>query len=183
MIRIFDIVFAFFGLLIFTPLMVLIFLIGYLDNGSPIFIQKRLGRHEVPFKLFKFRSMHISTISKATHLVDPKSVTRFGKLLRKTKMDEIPQLWNVLIGDMSFVGPRPCLLNQSQLIEERRKRNLFDIRPGITGLAQTSGVDMSDPVTLSLFDHNMVKSLNLKSYLMFILKTILGKGFGDRVKN
>uniref|UniRef100_UPI00404AF43C sugar transferase n=1 Tax=Flavobacterium sp. TaxID=239 RepID=UPI00404AF43C len=121
MIRFFDVLFSFLGLIILSPLIFLIFLIGFFDIGSPLFLQKRVGVNQKSFELLKFRSMHIDSPSVATHLVSVNSITPFGRVLRKSKMDELPQLWNVLVGDMSLVGPRPNLLNQTELIEEREK--------------------------------------------------------------
>ena len=107
----------------------------------------------------------------ATHLVDKCSLPKYGIFLRKTKIDELPQLFNVLKGDMSLVGPRPCLLNQKKLIAERKKKNIFKIRPGITGLAQIKKVDMSKPEKLSQLDYEMIKKFNLIGYFKYIILT------------
>ena len=125
--------------------------------------------------------MKIGTESCATHLVDSNKITKIGRILRKTKLDEIPQLLNVLKGEMSFVGPRPCLPNQIDLIETRKKYNLYRYVPGITGLSQIKGIDMSNPVLLSKTDHKMMRNLSLLKYFYYILLTLLGSGFGDRV--
>jgi lipopolysaccharide/colanic/teichoic acid biosynthesis glycosyltransferase len=101
--------------------------------------------------------------------------------LRRTKLDELPQAWNVLVGDMSFVGPRPCLPSQGELIAAREHLNVFSVRPGITGLAQLSGVDMSTPQLLADLDATLVQSLDLNTYLRCIALTFLGKGSGDPV--
>ena len=126
--------------------------------------------------------MNIGTGNYATHLVDPKSISMIGKLLRKTKIDELPQLWNVLKGEMSIVGPRPCLISQKELINARLKFNIYNVRPGITGLAQISGIDMSDPILLAQTERKMLNNFNLFSYFYYILLTIFGLGLGDRVK-
>ena len=97
----------------------------------------------------------------------------FGKFLRRTKLDELPQLFNVLYGNMSLVGPRPCLLNQKKLISERKKRGVFKVKPGITGLAQISGISMETPTLLSKIDLKMIKKMNLFYYFYYIFKTIL----------
>ncbi|CSD35474.1 Lipid carrier : UDP-N-acetylgalactosaminyltransferase [Vibrio cholerae] len=123
-----------------------------------------------------------NTASVATHLVGASSVTRLGQFLRKTKLDELPQLINVLKGEMSLVGPRPCLFNQQDLIAERESRGVFTVLPGITGLAQVNEVDMSTPVKLAELDQQMIQTLNLKNYFTYIIQTVLGKGAGDRVK-
>ena len=97
-------------------------------------------------------------------------------------MDELPQLFNVLLGHMSLVGPRPCLSSQKELIEERNQRGVFKIRPGITGLAQINGIDMSTPRKLARYDALMINSMTLRLYAKLIISTILGQGHGDRVK-
>jgi lipopolysaccharide/colanic/teichoic acid biosynthesis glycosyltransferase len=126
--------------------------------------------------------MRRGTASVATHLADASAVTPFGRFLRRTKLDELPQLWNVLIGDMSLVGPRPCLLNQQNLIAERTARQLFNVRPGITGLAQVRGIDMSSPSLLAETDAQMIQTLSLRSYFKYIFLTVGGQGAGDRIK-
>ena len=112
MIRFFDILFTLFGLVFLSPLLIVLWFVGLLDNGSPLFFQKRVGRNLKSFLLIKFRTMPIKTKSAGTHLIKNIQFSFFGYFLRKTKLDEIPQLLNVLFGDMSIVGPRPCLLNQ-----------------------------------------------------------------------
>lgn len=183
MIRIFDIFFSFFGLLILSPVILLLLIIGFFDTGSPLFRQERVGVNQEPFHLLKFRSMHINTQGIATHLVQVSAITKWGSFLRKSKLDELPQLFNVLMGDMSFVGPRPNLFNQIELIEERGKRGVYSVRPGITGLAQIQKIDMSTPQILSETDAKMITHLNIWYYLKYIFLTVSGKGFGDRVKS
>ncbi|NMZ69256.1 Sugar transferase involved in LPS biosynthesis (colanic, teichoic acid) [Pseudomonas peli] len=181
MIRFFDVVFSLLGLLVGAPVLVLLTLVGLFDTGSPIFRQVRVGRHQQPFTLLKFRTMAIDTASVATHLASSASVTRFGHFLRKTKLDELPQLWNVLKGDMSLVGPRPGLFNQTELTTERAERHVFDVRPGITGLAQVSGIDMSTPALLAEIDKKMIETLTLAYYFKYIVMTVVGQGAGDRI--
>ncbi len=183
MIRLFDIAFATIGLVFGLPLFVLILVVGFFDTGSPLFLQERVGRHKKPFTLVKFRTMGKGTASVASHLASASSITRFGHFLRRTKLDELPQLWNVLKGEMSLVGPRPCLFNQEELIQEREKRGVLAARPGITGLAQVNEIDMSTPVLLAETDAKMLKSLGLKDYFRYILQTVVGKGSGDRVRH
>jgi len=182
MIRALDLLLSVIGLVLAIPLLILLTIVGLFDTGSPFFLQSRVGRNQVPFTLIKFRTMKLNTASVATHLADSASITRFGNFLRKTKLDELPQLWNVLKGDMSLVGPRPCLFNQKDLITEREQRNVFDARPGITGLAQVNDIDMSTPELLAETDEKMLRSLNIKTYFNYILLTLLGKGAGDRVR-
>ncbi len=180
--RIFDIVFSFFGLLILSPLIFLLLIIGVFDTGSPLFRQERVGMNQKPFQLLKFRSMHVNTQAVATHLVQVSAITKWGSFLRTSKLDELPQLFNVLMGDMSFVGPRPNLINQLELIEERGKRGVYSIRPGITGLAQIQKIDMSTPKRLAETDAKMIDHLNVWYYFKYIFLTVFGKGFGDRVR-
>ncbi len=106
----------------------------------------------------------------------------FGAFLRKTKLDELPQLINVLMGSMSLVGPRPNLFNQTELIEERDKLGVYDVTPGITGLSQINEIDMSTPKKLAEKDAEMIKNYNLSNYFRYIFATVGGKGQGDRVK-
>lgn len=183
MIRILDAFFALIGLIIFSPLLVLLFFVGFfLDSGSPLFFQQRVGRRKALFTLVKFRTMRKNTAHVATHLAAESSVTPFGKFLRRTKLDELPQLWNVLKGDMSLVGPRPCLESQHELIEAREKLNVFSVRPGITGLAQVNDIDMSTPELLAETDAKMIASFSVKQYFYLIFLTLIGKGAGDRIR-
>jgi len=182
MIRFLDIVFAGVGLIVTLPLMALLYLVGFFDTGAPLFCQKRVGRFQQPFTLVKFRTMRPDTQSVATHLANPSAVTPLGALFRRTKLDELPQLWNVLKGEMSLVGPRPCLFNQTELIEERAARGVFSVRPGITGLAQINGIDMSTPRLLAETDAQMLKGLGLAAYFTYIIKTVTGAGRGDRIR-
>jgi O-antigen biosynthesis protein WbqP len=181
MTRFFDIVFSFLGLFILSPIILLLILIGFFDSGYPFFRQLRLGINKRKFYLIKFRSMHINTKDVATHLVQISAITKWGFFLRKSKFDELPQLYNVLIGEMSFVGPRPNLINQLELIEEREKRGVYTIRPGITGLAQINKIDMSTPKLLAETDALMISKLNFFYYFKYIFLTLFGKGFGDRI--
>ena len=131
-----------------------------------------MGRNQRAFTLVKFRTMKVGTQSVATHLAPAASTTRLGSFLRKTKLDELPQLWNVLKGDMSLVGPRPNLFNQYELIEQRQLRDVYQGRPGITGLAQVRGIDMSQPEKLAITDANMLANMNVFNYFKYILQTL-----------
>jgi len=172
MIRFFDVLFSLIGLVFLSPLLILIFIICLFDNGSPIFIQKRIGYNLRSFSLIKFRTMPIGVKSAGTHLIKNIKFTSFGYFLRKTKIDEIQQLLNVFLENMSLVGPRPCLLNQKKLISERKKRSVFEVRPGITGLAQISKINMKTPTLLARTDQKMIKSMSLYNYFYYIFKTI-----------
>ena len=182
MTRVFDFLFSFLGLVVLSPIMVVLIVLGWMDTGSPFFFQERVGRGAKPFLLVKFRSMRRDTQSVATHLVNANMVTRWGRILRKTKMDELPQLWNVLVGDMSFVGPRPNLYNQTELIREREEKDVYRVRPGITGLAQVNKIDMSTPALLAKTDEKMILNFSILDYFRLIFRTLLGAGFGDRVR-
>ncbi|WP_281213301.1 sugar transferase [Shewanella insulae] len=182
MIRVLDFFAAFFGLLVLSPILLIVTIIGMFDTGSPIFVQERVGRSKKPFKLIKFRTMSVETQSVASHLASNSSITKLGKFLRKTKIDELPQLINVVKGEMSLVGPRPNLFNQEELIKERDALGVYDVLPGITGLAQIQNIDMSTPVLLAKTDKLMIDSLNVKDYLKYIMMTVTGSGSGDAVK-
>ena len=182
MTRVFDIVLSLAGLVLGSAVFVLLWVLGWLDTKSPLFRQERVGRHQKPFILVKFRTMRPNTASVATHLADASAVTNLGYFLRRSKLDELPQLWNVLKGEMSLVGPRPCLFNQTELIQERAARGVFDARPGITGLAQINGIDMSTPRLLAETDARMLRELGLAAYFSYILKTVIGAGRGDRIR-
>jgi O-antigen biosynthesis protein WbqP len=182
MLRLFDFLFSLVGLLLGFPVLFVIYVIGFFDTGSPLFLQERVGRNQKPFTLVKFRTMRLDTASVASHLADASAITPLGAFLRRTKLDELPQLWNVLKGEMSLAGPRPCLFNQVELINERAARAVFDVRPGITGLAQVSNIDMSTPKLLAEIDARMLKELTVSAYFKYIFMTVGGKGAGDRVR-
>lgn len=179
MLRLFDILFSLLGLLFGSPIFLSVYIIGLFDTGSPIFRQERVGRYQNPFVLVKFRTMRVGTVSVASHLADVDAITRLGAFLRRTKLDELPQLWNVLKGDMSLVGPRPGLFNQKELLHARQEKGVLNVRPGITGLAQVSGIDMSTPELLAETDAKMIKEMSVVQYLRLIMKTVLGRGRGD----
>ena len=182
MTRLFDVILSLLGLVLGAPVLAVLWVLGWFDTGAPLFRQERVGRHQKQFTLVKFRTMNPNTVSVATHLADASAVTKLGHFLRRTKLDELPQLWNVFKGDMSLVGPRPCLFTQQELIKERALRGIFVVRPGITGLAQISGIDMSTPELLAETDARMLKSLGVRTYFSYIIKTVTGAGRGDRIR-
>ncbi len=181
MIRFFDVIVSLISLIILSPILTFLFFVGFFDTGKPMFCQVRVGRNCKPFKLVKFRTMKIGTAQVSSHLADRAAITSWGRILRRVKLDELPQLWNVLIGDMSLVGPRPCLFNQTDLYVARLAAGVFYVRPGITGFSQILGLDMSNPKTLTEMDLRMVKELNLRNYIKCILKTLAGAGVGDAI--
>lgn len=154
-----------------------------LDSKGPIlFRQIRVGINEQPFTIFKFRTMHYDMDDRASHEASKSMITRVGRILRLTKLDEMPQILNVLEGSMSFVGPRPCLYSQDRLIQLRRQKNVFECRPGITGPAQLRGIDMSNPEKLSTIDAEYCQNISIRDDVAIIVRTILGQGRGDAVQ-
>jgi len=151
-------------------------------SGTPLFRQERVGLGQTSFVLWKLRSMSKGTRTLGSHEVDARAVTRVGRVIRRLKIDELPQIWNVLRGDMSFVGPRPCLPIQSDLIAEREARGVFAARPGITGLAQLRGIDMSTPRRLAQVDAEYLQSRSLVGDIRLILGTFAGRGRGDAAR-
>lgn len=181
--RILETVLSALGLVLCLPLLLFSILAIRLNSpGAAIFRQTRVGREQQPFVLYKLRTMSTGTVQAGTHEVSAASVTAVGKFLRATKLDELPQLWNVVKGEMSLVGPRPCLPVQVELVEEREKRGVFAILPGITGLAQVEGIDMSDPVKLAERDSDYVGDKSFALDLRILLATVTGKGNGDRIR-
>ena len=150
-----------------------------LDPGPVFFVQDRIGRNKRKFRCYQLRTMRPGTPVGASHLVGDAQVTHVGRMLRRTKLDELPQLLNVLRGEMSIVGPRPGLPIQAELIEARDARGVYSVRPGITGLAQIGGVDMSDPERLAKIDRQYIDRQSLMLDLDIMLKTLIGQGRGD----
>ena len=171
MIRFFDIYISIICIIIFIPLLIILFLFGLLDSSSPLFFQLRLGRNKKKFRIIKFRPMLINTESLSSHLIDERYITKYGRFLRKYKLDELPQLFNVLLGSMSLVGPRPNLLNQFELIKEREMLGVYKVRPGITGLAQIKKIDMSNPKLLAKTDFKMIENFKIFTYFKLIFST------------
>lgn len=143
--RLIDILLSALGLVLFLWLYIIIAVIIFIDDPGPVmFKQKRIGKGKSYFQLHKFRSMKMSTPHDIpTHMLDnpEQYITRVGRFLRKSSLDELPQVWDIFIGKMSIIGPRPALWNQDDLISERDKYGANDVRPGLTGLAQISGRD------------------------------------------
>ena len=178
MYRTIDIILSIIGLAIGIPLILIVCFL----QSKPIYIQQRVGRHQRLFHLIKLRTMHIATKTAPSHMVEGKKITKLGKFLRSSKIDEIPQLINVLKGDMSLVGPRPCLPTQHELITYRAEKNIFSVRPGITGLSQVRGIDMSTPKELANSDYEMLRNFSIKMYIYCILNTFRKKALTDRVR-
>ena len=175
--RIFDIFLSLLSIIILFLPMCVIAIIIKIDSKGPIFFkQERIGKNKRIFKILKFRSMYIDTDPNApTHkLGDPsKHITKIGSFIRKTSIDELPQLFNILAGSMSFVGPRPALWNQYDLIEERDKYCANDVKPGLTGFAQISGRDELEIPIKAKLDGEYVRRRGLLFDLMIFLKTFI----------
>lgn len=173
------------GLLVFVTLgwlMALLIVAVRRDSpGRGIFAQVRVGQGERPVTVYKLRTMTVGTAHAATHEIGAAAVTRLGRALRKYKIDELPQAWNLVRGDLALVGPRPCLPTQTELVEQRRHYGIFGAKPGITGLAQVNDIDMSDPEKLALWDSDYLALQGLVLDWQILLMTFVGKGRGDRV--
>lgn len=182
--RLFDLSASALLLLVAWPFMLVIALVvRQTSEGPAIFSQTRVGRNETSFRCLKFRTMAQGTPNVSSHHASDAWITPVGAILRRFKLDELPQLFNVIRGEMSLVGPRPCLPVQSELIAERRKRGVFTIRPGITGIAQLAGIDMSEPQRLAIADSDYVRNHSLAGDIVILLRTALGKGSGDAAKS
>lgn len=158
------------------------FLIWLDDRANPFFIQVRLGRDEKAFRLVKLRTMRVGTGDRPSHEAGRQNITRVGALLRRTKLDELPQLWNVLRGDMSFVGPRPGLPSQIELADSRRRHGVHRLVPGITGVSQVRGLDMSTPERLAETDALYLRHWSMKRDMDLLVQTAMGGGRGDAVR-
>lgn len=156
-------------------------LVRLTSEGPALFRQERVGKGRRPFFCLKLRTMKVGTQQAGTHEIGADAVTTIGAILRKSKLDELPQLINVLRGEMSFVGPRPCLVSQEELIREREARGVYELLPGITGWSQVRGIDMSNPLRLAESDAEYVRNRSLKLDLMILWRTATGRGFGDHV--
>jgi lipopolysaccharide/colanic/teichoic acid biosynthesis glycosyltransferase len=167
-------------ILFFWLFILLYFVIRLTSAGPAIFAQARVGRHGKAFTCYKFRTMIIGTVQAASHEVGQSSITPVGGFLRRTKLDELPQVVNILCGQISLVGPRPCLPVQAELIEQRTQRGVFAVKPGITGWAQIHDIDMSDPARLAKWDESYIAQRGIIREIAIILRTFIGGGRGDR---
>lgn len=180
--RTFDLLVSAFGLIVLAPVMLVIaWLVSRSSPGGALFVQARVGKSEQLFDCYKFRTMAKGAPVAGSHEVSGSWITPIGRRLRSLKLDELPQLFNVLRGDMSLVGPRPCLPNQAEVIAARRAQRVFDIRPGITGIAQLASIDMSMPEKLAEADRRYIDSRTFLGDLRIIAATVLGGGSGDAV--
>lgn len=185
--RILDILVSFISLILLSPLMIIISaLIKFTSEGPIIFKQKRIGRNKKVFTIYKFRSMYTNAPSEIAteNLGNAEAhITKIGKIIRVTSLDELPQLINILLGDMSIVGPRPALWNQYKLIELRDKVNANSLRPGLTGWAQVNGRDELDEKDKAKLDgwyvQNISIFLDVKCFILTIVKVIKKEGIKD----
>lgn len=176
-----DIFFAVTVIGLFWWLLLLIWLLVRLDSPGPgIFAQERIGKGGSIFTCYKFRTMKLDTPQAGTHEITKESIIKIGYFMRKTKIDELPQVWNILKGEISLIGPRPCLPLQRDLIKERTKRGVLTVAPGISGLAQIKNIDMRDPIRLASCDALYVARQSLFMDVKIILKTVSGGGQGDK---
>lgn len=171
--QIFDFAGAAMLLLVTSPILLLAVLAVRASSPGPaIFSQTRVGRDGALFRCHKLRTMHVGTPSLPSHETPVNAVTAVGEVLRKSKLDELPQFWNVLRGEMSLVGPRPSLPTQTEVIEYRRRLGVLGALPGITGLAQVSGIDMSSPALLAETDAAYLKTASLWLDLRILFRTL-----------
>lgn len=183
--KIIDFVASLIGLALLSPIFLLIAIIVKLDSKGPVFFkQKRVGINKTYFNILKFRTMRTDTPDIPTHLLENPDIfiTRSGKILRKTSLDELPQILNILMGQMSIIGPRPALWNQEDLIIERDKRGANKVFPGLTGLAQISGRDELDIIKKAKIDGNYVHSLSFSGDIKIFIGTIMSVLKSDGVK-
>lgn len=180
--RLFDLILASLALLGCLPVILgCMAIIRATSPGPAIFRQTRVGLNEMPFVCLKLRTMAVDTGDRPSHETSASAVTPVGQWLRRIKLDELPQLLNIIKGEMSFVGPRPCLPSQMELIQARRRFGLYAIRPGVTGVSQVAGVDMSDPERLAALDATYLDNITLSTDIRLIWRTLLGSGRGDGV--
>ena len=175
--RFFDILISFISIFAFSPILLIIAIAIKIDSRGPVFFkQKRYGRNKKPFNILKFRSMRVEAPkSVPTYgLVDSdKYITKLGNFLRKTSLDELPQIFNIFVGQMSFIGPRPVILEEVDLIEERDKYGANALRPGLTGWAQINGRDELGYVIKAKYDGEYVKKISF----IFDIKCLFGTFF------
>ena len=181
--RLLDVLLSFVAILfLLLPIIIIAFIILVTDPGPVFFRQKRFGQNKTYFKILKFRTMKVNTPDVPTDkLKNPEQyITKIGKILRKTSLDELPQIFNIFIGQMSFIGPRPALYNQTELIKLRDKTGANDVRPGLSGWAQVNGRDDISEKDKAKFDGEYVKKMSFlfdcKCFFGTITKAFRGEG-------
>jgi len=177
-----DLLFALLVILLLWWALLIVWVLVRLGSPGPgIFAQERVGKNGETFTCYKFRTMQEGTIQAGTHEVSGASVTPIGRFLRGTKLDELPQIWNILKNEISLIGPRPGLPVQTELFQARKLRRVFDVKPGISGLAQINNIDMSDPEKLAQCDARYIALQCLMLDIKIAIATVLGGGQGDKV--
>lgn len=175
--RIIDVIFSILGLIILIPVFLIVSIAIKIESKGPIiFKQKRIGKRKKYFTIYKFRTMRSDTPKDMpTHMLKNANgcITKVGNILRKTSLDELPQLVNILKGDMSIIGPRPALWNQDDLVEEREKYHANDIRPGLTGWAQVNGRDELEIPVKAKYDGEYIEKVSLWFDIKIFFKTII----------
>lgn len=175
--RLIDIILSFIGIIVLTPVWIILFIAIKIDSKGPVlFKQKRIGLHKKHFTILKYRTMRINTPNNVpTHMLEnPEQwITKMGKLLRKTSLDELPQIFNILLGDMSIIGPRPALWNQYDLITERDKYGANDVRPGLTGWAQINGRDELEIPVKAMLDGEYIQRMGFAFDVKCFIGTIV----------
>lgn len=180
--RLLDILFAFLIIVFLWWALLIVWVLVRLGSPGPgIFAQERVGRNGKLFICYKFRTMQQGTPQAGTHDVSETSVTRVGRFLRGTKIDELPQVWNIIKNEISLIGPRPGLPVQTVLFKERQAYGVFDVKPGISGLAQINNIDMSDPSNLTRWDARYIALQSLLLDIKIVIATVRGGGQGDKV--
>ncbi len=174
--RIFDFTVSLLLIILSSPVFLIVALIVLIDSGYPvIFKQYRVGKGNKLFYIYKFRTMRVNTRNTATDDLEEADqvITKSGRILRKTSLDELPQLFNVLTGKMSFVGPRPLIPEEKEIRRIRKEYNVYSVRPGITGLAQVNGRDMLSAEEKALFDKEYVEKQSFMLDMKILFKTVL----------
>ena len=174
--RVFDFIISLFALIILSPLFLLISLTILIGDGKPfLFRQKRVGKNNELFTIYKFRTMKRGTENVASGKLENANakITKFGRILRATSIDELPQLFNILNGTMSLVGPRPLIPEETEIRELREKYNVYTIRPGITGWAQVNGRDNISLEQKALLDKEYVEKQSLGFDIKILVMTVL----------
>lgn len=174
---------VFLAMIALSPIIIISIILILIEDGRPaIFVQERLGKNKKIIKIYKIRTMKNLTPNLGTHEINLSNHLKVGVYLRKFKIDELPQLINYIKGDVQLVGPRPCLPNQKELVNLREKNQIFDINPGITGLAQVLGYDMSDPRSLLQIEKIYVDKKTLKLDLLIFFSTFFNY-FKNKINN
>ncbi len=188
--RVFDFTVSLLMLIVLFPFFLIIGLIIYIDAGRPvIFRQERVGKDNELFLIYKFRTMKRETLNVPTAQLEnaDEVINKSGRFLRKTSFDELPQLLNILKGEMSFVGPRPLIPQEEEIRELRARYNVFSVKPGITGLAQINGRDNITYEEKALFDKEYVEKQSFMFDMKILFKTVIvvltGKGFAEGSKD